>query len=145
MWELPTNKTKFLFENTQDFNQTTHGRPQDPIVFIHNISLYFNCLGSVKDVFKWSCHSHIMLFPHHITVMYAYQTSVIFFTNKQLQCFFYEFHILQLNVLRKISLCILWKMIFFHNFQNGGKIKMLWSVSIYFLPIFLSFHNLKSW
>ena len=62
MQELPTNKTNFLFENTKDFNQTIHGRPQDPIVFIHNISLYFNCLGSVKDVFKWSCHGHIMHF-----------------------------------------------------------------------------------
>ena len=37
MQELPTIKTNFLFENSQDFNQTIHGRPQDPIVFIHNI------------------------------------------------------------------------------------------------------------
>ena len=62
MRELPTNKTNFLSENTQDFNQMTHGRPQDPIVFIHNISLDFNCLGPVKDVFKWSHHGCIMLF-----------------------------------------------------------------------------------
>ena len=52
MLELPTNKTDFLFENSQDFNQTTHARPQHPIVFIHNISLYFNCISSVKYVFK---------------------------------------------------------------------------------------------
>ena len=32
MLDLPTIKTDFLFEN-----QTTHGRAQDPIVFIHNI------------------------------------------------------------------------------------------------------------
>ena len=44
MLELPTIKTDFLFENSQDFNQTTHARPQHPIVFIHNISLYFNLL-----------------------------------------------------------------------------------------------------
>ena len=57
MLELPTIKTDFLFENSQDFNQTTHARPQNPIVFIHNISLYFNCISSVKYVFKWSCHA----------------------------------------------------------------------------------------
>ena len=62
MWELPTIKTDFVFKNSQDFNQTTHGRPQDPIVFIHNISLYFNFISSVKYVFKWSRHSHIMSF-----------------------------------------------------------------------------------
>ena len=37
MLELPTIKTDFLFENSQDFNQTTHGRPQDSIVFIDDI------------------------------------------------------------------------------------------------------------
>ena len=52
MWQLPAIKTDFLFENSQDFNQTTHGRPQDPIVFIHNISLYFNYISSVKYVWK---------------------------------------------------------------------------------------------
>ena len=62
MQELPTIKTDFLFENLQDSNQTTHGRPQDPIVFIHNISLYFKCTSSMKYVFKWSCHGHIMSF-----------------------------------------------------------------------------------
>ena len=58
MWELPAIKTDFLFENSQDFNQTTHARPQHPIVFIDNISLYFNCISSVK----WSHHSHVMPF-----------------------------------------------------------------------------------
>ena len=62
MLELPTIKTDFLFENLQDFNQTTHARPQHPIVFIHNISLYFNCISSVKYVFKRSRHGHIMPF-----------------------------------------------------------------------------------
>ena len=52
MLELPTIKTDFLFENSQDFNQTTHARAQYPIVFIQNISLYFNCISSVKYVFK---------------------------------------------------------------------------------------------
>ena len=59
---MPTNKTNFLFKNTEDFNEATHGRPQDLIVFIHNISLYFNCLGSFENVFKWSCHGYIMHF-----------------------------------------------------------------------------------
>ena len=48
MLDLRTIKTDFLFETSQDFNQTTHARPQHPIVFIHNISLYFNCISSVK-------------------------------------------------------------------------------------------------
>ena len=62
MLDLPTIKTDFLFENSQDFNQTTHARPQHPIVFIHNISLYFNCISSVKYLFKRSCHGHVMPF-----------------------------------------------------------------------------------
>ena len=68
MWELPIIKTNFLFENTKDFNETTHGGPQDPIVFIDSISSYFNCLGSVKDVSKRSHHGHITLFSGHIMV-----------------------------------------------------------------------------
>ena len=62
MLDLPTIKTDFLFENSQDFNQTTHARPQHPIVFIHNISLYFNCISSVRYLFKWSRHGHVMPF-----------------------------------------------------------------------------------
>ena len=62
MLDLATIKTDFLFENSQDFNQTTHARPQHPIVFIHNISLYFNCISSVKYLFKRSCHGHVMPF-----------------------------------------------------------------------------------
>ena len=62
MQELPTIKTNFLFEHSQDFSQTTHRRPQDQIVFIDNISLYFKCISSVKYVFKWSHHGHIMPF-----------------------------------------------------------------------------------
>ena len=61
MLELPTIKTDFLFENSQDFDQTTHARPQHPIVFIDIISLYFNSIGSVKYVFQkvtsWSHHA----------------------------------------------------------------------------------------
>ena len=57
MLDLPTIKTDFLFENSQDFNQTTHARPQHPIVFIHIISLYFNCISSVKYLFNWSRHA----------------------------------------------------------------------------------------
>ena len=62
MLELPTIKTDFLFEKSQDFNQTTHARPQHPTVFLHNITLYFNCISSVKYVSKWSHHGHIMHF-----------------------------------------------------------------------------------
>ena len=62
MLELPTIKTDFLFKNSQDFNQITHARPQHPIVFIDIISLYFNSTSSVKYLFKWSRHSHVMPF-----------------------------------------------------------------------------------
>ena len=55
-------KTDFLFENSQDFDQTTHARSHQPIVFIDIISLYFNGIGSVKYVFKRSCHGHVMPF-----------------------------------------------------------------------------------
>ena len=78
MLELPIIKTDFLFENSQDFNQTTHARPQHPIVFIDIISLYFNCISSVKYLFNWSCHGHVMPFsavrPKHKPkkIEYAY-------------------------------------------------------------------------
>ena len=62
MLDLQTIKTDFLFENSQDFNQTAHARPQHPIVFINNISLYFNCISSVKYLFKSSRHGHVMPF-----------------------------------------------------------------------------------
>ena len=62
MLELPTIKTDFLFENSQDFDHTTHERPQHPIVFIDIINLYFSCIGSMKYVFKRSRHGHIMSF-----------------------------------------------------------------------------------
>ena len=62
MLDLATIKTDFLFKNSHDFNQTTHARPQHPIVFIHHISLYFNCISSVKYLFKRSCHGHVMPF-----------------------------------------------------------------------------------
>ena len=62
MLDLATIKTDFLFENSHNFNQTTHARPQHPIVFIHNISLYFNCISSVKYLFKWSRHGDVMPF-----------------------------------------------------------------------------------
>ena len=62
MLELPTIKNDFLFENSQDFNETTHARPQYHIASIYNISLYFNCISSVKYVFKWTHHGHVMPF-----------------------------------------------------------------------------------
>ena len=34
MLGLPIIKIDFLFENSQDFNQTTHARSQHPIVFV---------------------------------------------------------------------------------------------------------------
>ena len=74
MLDLPTIKTDFLFENSQDFNQTTHARPQHPIVFIDIISLYFNCISSVKYLFKWSRHAFFCSTTQAQTqkIMYAY-------------------------------------------------------------------------
>ena len=84
MQELPTNN--FLFENTQDFSQTTYVGPQDPIVFIDNICLYFNCLGSVQNVFKMSWNGHIMGvgcqnsdFLVECSSFYAHFISLLFF------------------------------------------------------------------
>ena len=74
MLEFPTIKTDFLFENSQDFNQTTHARPQHPIVFIHNISLYFNCISSVKYVFKRSNHGNVMPFFCSMTQALKFST-----------------------------------------------------------------------
>ena len=103
MQELPTIKTNFLFENSQDFNQTTHGRPQYSIFFIHNISLYFKCISSVKYVFKWSCHSHIMPFsavqPKRFNVFTPkICLHLVWKAEKVLKCsfkcgIFYSFHI----------------------------------------------------
>ena len=81
MLELPTIKTDFLFENSQDFNQTTHARPQHPIVFIH---LYFNCISSVKYVFKRLHHSHVMPFsavrPKPWNFQYGFQHTLKYLT-----------------------------------------------------------------
>ena len=97
MLELPTIKTDFLFEKSQDFNQTTHARPQHPIVFIDIISLYFNCTSSVKYLFKWSCHGHIMPFS-------AAQTQ----TQKIEYAYFER---------REKCLCIARNAVFFYSFQ----------------------------
>ena len=64
MQELPTNKTNFLFKNTQDVNLTRHAAPHFPIIFIDNIILYFNYLTFVLHVFKWSCNAHITFFSN---------------------------------------------------------------------------------
>ena len=62
MLELPTIKTDFLFDSHRISIRLPHARPQHPIVFIHNISLYFNCISSVKYVFKRSRNGHVMPF-----------------------------------------------------------------------------------
>ena len=100
MQELPTNKTNFLFEHIKDCNQTTHGGLQDPIVFIDSISSYYNCLGSVKDVFKWSHHGHIMLFSGHVsytlfqgwTEQAYYQHQLVFQFSKEFYVKIIEFN-----------------------------------------------------
>ena len=64
MQELPTNKTNFLFKNTKDFNQTTYGGPQVPIVFIDNNSLDFHAISSVQDLVEESQTVTLQLFQH---------------------------------------------------------------------------------
>ena len=102
---LPTIKTDFLFENSQDFNQTTHARPQRPIMFIDNISLYFNCISCVKYVFKRSHYSHTMPFsavwPKQFNVpAQKNRLHWVWKVGKLLACssecqFFYSFYILK--------------------------------------------------
>ena len=75
-------------KNHQDFSQTTHVGPQEPIVFGDNINLYLNCLGSVKNVLKWSCHGHITLFS--VTSQCMLIELQNFFSIKPLQFFFQE-------------------------------------------------------
>ena len=102
MLELPTIKTDFLFENSEDFNQTTHARPQHPIIFIHNISLCFNCISSVKYVFKWSCHGHVMPFS-------AVRPKQFNLPNQKLEYAYFE--------RQEKCLCIVWNgsfLLFFH-------------------------------
>ena len=53
MQELSTNKPSFSFKYTEDFNQTTHVAPYEPIVFNDNISFYFNSL-----LYKMYSQSH---------------------------------------------------------------------------------------
>ena len=58
MQELPTNKPNIPFKYTEDFNQTTHVPPYEPIVFNDNISFYCNSLNSVQEVLKESCYGN---------------------------------------------------------------------------------------
>ena len=99
MLDLPTIKTDFLFENSQDFNQTTHARPQHPIVFIHNISLYFNCISSVKYLFKRSHHGHVMPFS---VVRPKHPPKKVLKTGKVLMCH-YKFDIFCLFPIFKMA------------------------------------------
>ena len=56
MLELPIIKTDFLFENSQDFDQTAHARPQQPIVFIDIIRISISEICFQK-VMSWSRHA----------------------------------------------------------------------------------------
>ena len=65
-------------------------KKQDPIVFIHSISSYFNYLGSVKDVLKWSQHGHITIFQANHGVepqKYFLQTNNFKFSSKKTHYF----------------------------------------------------------
>ena len=68
MQGLPINKANFLFKNTQDFNQTAHVGPQEPIVFIDNISFYFYAIISVKNLMKQSFNSMSWLFQYDLKI-----------------------------------------------------------------------------
>ena len=49
--ELPTIKTDFLFENSQDFNQTTHARPQHPLS-LFKLSVYILTVLVLWNIFS---------------------------------------------------------------------------------------------
>ena len=57
MLELPTIKTDFLFENSQDFNQTTHARPQHPLS-LSIISVYILTVLVLWNMFS---KGHVMV------------------------------------------------------------------------------------
>ena len=48
MWQLQTNKTNFLFKNTQDSYYTTYVGPQDINVFTNSTGFYFYAIISIK-------------------------------------------------------------------------------------------------
>ena len=73
MQDLPTNKANFVFKNTQDFNQTTHVGPQDPNVFIDNISFYFYAIISIKNLMKQSCNDASQLFQHGLKIFLSFE------------------------------------------------------------------------
>ena len=70
MQKLPANKTNFTFKNMQDFNQTTHVGPQDPIVFTDNISFYFYRIISIKKLMKQSRNGTSRLFQQTYYTIY---------------------------------------------------------------------------
>ena len=89
MQEL-TNKTNFLLENTQDFNQTTLGGPQDPIVFIDNISFYFYAISSVQDLIEELQMVMSWLFQHTSNFFLRFMVeSILIFQNAPFSTWFF--------------------------------------------------------
>ena len=85
MQELPTNMANFLFKNTQGFNQTTHVEPEEPIVFIDNISFYFYAIISVKNLMKQSHNGMSQLFQQGLKIFYVLRLNTLF--KMQNKCF----------------------------------------------------------
>ena len=78
MQELPINKANFFFKNMQDFNQTAHVGPQEPIVFIDNISFYFYATISVKNLMKQSFNGMPWLFHYDLKIFWVLRLNMLF-------------------------------------------------------------------
>ena len=57
---MHAHQANFLFNNMQDFKQTTHVGQQDPFIFISNTNFYFYAMMSAKDLMEESHNSHVM-------------------------------------------------------------------------------------
>ena len=68
MQKLLTTKANFIFKNMQDFNQTTHIRPQDPSVFTDNISFYFYPIIFIQNLIKQSRNGMSQLFHNGLKI-----------------------------------------------------------------------------
>ena len=144
MLELPKIKTVLLFKNSQDFNQTTHGRPQEPIVFIKFIiSVYVLTVLVLWNMFS---NGHVKvtscLFMQYDpspnpknSVYLVWKVGKVLMHSSKCQFF----HIskwqlmieIQEDLIRKYFICY----IVFQFFLNNSKVKLVVAVSSFFYSL----------
>ena len=90
MWELPTNKPNFLWEHT-GFQSNYTCRTTKPIIFIHNISLYFHPISSVQDLIEESQMVMSQLFQHGLNFFLSFVVeSILLFQNTPFPTWFFS-------------------------------------------------------